>query len=336
MTLSYRVLGAAGRDNALLVTIDTGKAISRLLFDCGANCLDEIAFAEVQGIDHLFFSHFHMDHVAGFDTFFRCTYNRTVRPNHVWGPPGSGAILQHRFQGYLWNLVADQRVSWEVHDVHPEHVETRRYELHEAFASVHDGDRTARTAVLAAGPGYTVEALLMNHGTPSAAYIVRETPRVNIDTARLAQLGLAPGAWLKRVQGPRADAAATVEVGGASRSVRELQDLLLIESPGSAVAYLTDFLLDEQAMDRLAPALQGVDTVVCECQYRQADHELARKNFHMTTTQVATLAQRAGVGQLVLFHLSDRYQPPEWREMLAEARAVFPATALPAHWALGD
>jgi ribonuclease Z len=47
-----------------------------------------------------------------------------------------------------------------------------------------------------------------------------------------------------------------------------------------------------------------------------------------------TLAARAGVGQLVLFHLSDRYRPEGWRALLAEAQAVFSATRFPAHWSL--
>lgn len=334
MSLFHRVLGAAGRDNALLVTIDSGKAVHRLLFDCGDGCLNDLAFAEVQAVDHVFFSHFHMDHVGGFDTFFRCTYNRASKPNHAWGPPGSGAILQHRFQGYTWNLVANQQADWHVHDVHPERVESRRYTLAEAFATAHDAGTRAHAAPIVTAGDFTVEALVMNHGTPSIAYIVREAPRFNIDTARLASLGLAPGPWLKRVQGPRAAADATVEVGGGMRSVRELQDQLLTATSGAAIAYLTDFLLDEAAQERLSAALQGVGTVVCECQYRAADHELALRNFHMTTTQVATLAQRAAIGQLVLFHLSDRYRPDEWREMLAEARAIFPATVLPASWGL--
>jgi ribonuclease Z len=43
---------------------------------------------------------------------------------------------------------------------------------------------------------------------------------------------------------------------------------------------------------------------------RHDDAELARRNFHMTATQAASLAKRAGVGRLVLFHLSDRYRVP--------------------------
>ena len=80
MSLSFQVLGQAGRDNALLVRIDSGQAVSRLLFDCGDGCLGELPFGDIQLIDHLCFSHLHMDHVGGFDTFFRCTFNRTTRP----------------------------------------------------------------------------------------------------------------------------------------------------------------------------------------------------------------------------------------------------------------
>jgi ribonuclease Z len=333
MTLSFRVLGDAGRDNALLVTVDSGQAVSRLLFDCGDHCLWDLPFGEVQLIDHLLFSHLHMDHVAGFDGFFRCTFNRTDRPSHVWGPPGTGAILHHRFQGFLWNLVADQQAAWHVHDIHPGRVESRRFELAEAFAHAHDEGAIPWEGTILAGPGYTVAALLMDHATPSVAYVVRETPRVNVDPARLAALGLRPGPWLQKVRGPRAAETDKVVVEGVERPLRELQDTLVTVTPGDAVAYLTDFLLDDAAADQLAPALEGVGTVVCESQYRHADRELARRNYHMTAAQAASLAARAGVGRLVLFHLSDRYQPDEWSELLAEARAIFPATSFPGHWA---
>jgi ribonuclease Z len=334
MSLSFQVLGNAGRDNALLVTVDSGQAINRLLFDCGDGCLNDLPFAVVQTIDHLLFSHLHMDHIGGFDTFFRCTYNRTARLNHVWGPPGTGEIVHHRFQGFLWNLVADQQATWEVHDLHPNQVSTHRYELAEAFRETHDVTPTPYDQRFLSGPGFTVEALLMDHGTPSVAYIVRETPRVNIETSRLAQLGLRPGPWLQRVRGPQAAEGETVTVDGGTRDLRELQDALLTVTAGESVAYLTDFLLDQEAMERLREALQGVTTVVCECQYRNADQELARKNYHMTTLQVATLAKRAAVGRLVLFHLSDRYQPEEWQAMLGEAQAIFGAATFPGHWQL--
>jgi ribonuclease Z len=87
-------------------------------------------------------------------------------------------------------------------------------------------------------------------------------------------------------------------------------------------------------MDLLADALRGCRVMVCEGQYRHADRPLAEKNYHMTTVLSATLAKRAGVGELVLFHLSDRYEPWEWAEMLQEARRVFPRATYPRGWDL--
>jgi len=330
MSLAFQVLGQPGRDNALLVTVDSGQAVSRLLFDCGDGCLWQLPFGDIQLIDHLFFSHLHMDHVGGFDTFFRCTFNRTAKPNRVWGPAQTGAILHHRFQGFLWNLHGGQPATWHVADIHPAHITTRRFELTEAFARAHDeADLPYQRRVLE-GPGYTVEALLMDHGTPSVAYVVRETPRVNIDTQKLAGLGLAPGPWLKQLRGPPSPE--TIAIAGSTYRLADLQDALLVVTPGQSVAYLTDFLMDDGAQNRLAEALRNVTAVVCESQYCNTDLDLARRNFHMTATQAATLARRAGASQLVLFHLSDRYRPEQWLELLAEARAVFPATSFPEHW----
>jgi ribonuclease Z len=328
MAISIRVLGDPGHDNALLVTVDNGQAVTRLLFDCGEGCLNTVPFADVRQIDHLCFSHLHLDHVAGFDSYFRCTYDRTDRPNHIWGPPRTSEILQHRLQGFLWNLVGDRQVAWHVHDLHSDRVESWRFELAEGFASRHPEE----TGAALEGPGYTVASLLMDHRTPCVAYIVRERLRLNVDPARLTAFGLRPGPWLQRVRGPRAGDEEEVVVEGQARRLRELQEKLLVETPGDSVAYLTDFLLDEAAVERLTPALKGVGTVVCESQYRHADVDLARKNYHMTATQAASLAAWAGVGWLILFHLSDRYRPDDWLELLGEARAVFPNTAFPEHW----
>jgi ribonuclease Z len=86
MSINFRVLGAAGSDNALFVQVDSGQAVERLLFDCGDGCLSQLSFGEIQAIDHLLFSHLHMDHVGGFDSFFRCTFDRNTKPNQIWGP----------------------------------------------------------------------------------------------------------------------------------------------------------------------------------------------------------------------------------------------------------
>ncbi|MFM8221121.1 MAG: MBL fold metallo-hydrolase [Planctomycetaceae bacterium] len=335
MAIHYEILGRPGQDNALLVRVDSGQGVKRLLFDCGEGCLDGVSFSELQLLDQVFFSHFHIDHVAGFDALFRAVFNRHEPANHLWGPPGSAEILQHRFRGFLWNLADQMSGTWRVHEVHPGATATSRFELHEAFAVRHDeGTAPCDAARLDLGP-CTIEAWVMNHGTPSLAWIVREKSRSNVDVSRLAGLGLRPGPWLKQLTtATGAQLEQKIEAGSQSLTLAQLRAHLLVETPGASIAYLTDFLLDDAARDLLIPALKGVTTLVCEAQYRASDWELSRRNFHMTTQRTAELARDAEVGDLVLFHLSSRYTPENWGEMLAEARAVFPRTSFPNSWKL--
>jgi ribonuclease Z len=335
MSLQYEILGRPGDDNALLVRVDSGQGVCRLLFDCGEGCLHTIPFGELQQLDHICFSHFHMDHVAGFDSLFRALFNRQDQPNHLWGPAGAAEILQHRFRGFLWNLHETMSATWRVHDITPGQNSTSRFELQEAFAIAHDEGTTAWDTVLLDLGSATVEALQMNHGTPTLAWIVREKTKTNIDITRLASLGLRPGPWLKQLTTAAVGQEdPLIEVGSLSVPLSQLRRQLLVETPGASIAYLTDFLLDSAAQQQLATALRGVTTLVCEAQYRASDLELARRNYHMTTQLTAELAREADVGQLVLFHLSSRYTPSVWLEMLEEARGIFQRTTFSSGWNL--
>lgn len=334
MSIAYQILGAPGHDNALFIRVDSGQTIERLLFDCGEGCPGALAFAETQEIDDLFFSHLHMDHVSGFDSFFRCVFNRVSKPNRIWGPPDTTRIIHHRLQGFLWNLHEQLESIWHVTDILPQELRTSRMIAREAFAHRYPEEVRPYDSVIHEGAAYTIEARTMDHHTPSMAYLIRERPRWNVDVPRLAGLGLRPGPWMKALKDPALGSEATINIDGKSHSLDTLRQTLLVSTPGDSIAYLTDFLLDEAAIDSLSDWLRDCRTLVCEAQYRHADLELARKHCHMTTALTAELARRSAVGELVLFHLSSRYEPPVWNEMLTEARMIFPKTRFSDSWAV--
>ena len=332
MSLSFRVLGTPETDNALFVEVNSGQSVERLLFDCGEGCPAALTFAGIWELDHVFFSHFHMDHVSGFDSLFRVMFHRAVRENHIWGPPGTGAVMHHRFRGFLWNLHDRMNASWWLTDILPDALHTVRCELNEAFETAHPENMRLRQGPIVSGTGYTVEAIELNHHTPSIGYIVRERPRWNIDPVRMESLGLKPGPWVKALKEGTAVEGQTVTTLEGPRPLADLKAELMVETPGDSVAYLTDFLLDDETLEKLRPFLKGCVTLVCESQYLDRDAELADRNHHMTAVRAARLAKEAGVERLVLFHLSDRYHDAEWQALLDEARAVFPATSFPEHW----
>jgi ribonuclease Z len=242
--------------------------------------------------------------------------------------------MHHRFQGFFWNLYQHLESQWFVHDIHPDSIDCTVYMGNEAFRDAHLTSATPFTDHLIETPYYSVEAYTMNHQGPSIAYVVRESSRINVDTSELANLGLAPGSWLKQIKDERMADSTLVDIKGTSYTLGDLRQQLLVETPGQSIAYLTDFLMDMSAQERLIPVLRDCTFMICETQYRAADEELARRNFHMTSVQVADVARRAHVQELILFHVSDRYDRAGWSALLNEARAIFPQTRFPDTWSI--
>ena len=325
--IKSQVLGVPGDDNALFVKVESGQETYRLLFDCG-DCLRYADTSDLRATEHLFFSHLHMDHVSGFDGFFRLNFNRK-EPVYVWGPPETGRIIHHRTQGFMWNYKG-QKGTWWVGDIHEGEVEQIRLATRDGFECVQEVVTQPFEGRVLGTPDFTVEAIRLDHRTPSMGYLVREKPRLNLDKTKLRASGLPPGPWLQDLKEGRLDEAA--RRGPEGVSPERLRAELLTETPGESAAYLTDFGMVGDAEDKLAEFLSGCTTLICESHYRHEDLDLATQRYHLTSVQVATLAARAEVGELVLIHVSDRYQAQGWGALLAEAREIFPNTRFPAGW----
>jgi len=326
--LKARVLGRPAEDNALWVTADSGQGRTRLLLDCGARVLDTLPFAEVQATDHLLLSHLHMDHVGGFDDFFRATFDRAA-PTHAWGPPGTARILGHRFQGFWWNHAPELRGQWVVHDVHDTHVRSFRFEAREAFAVPHEAGTHPHDGPILTTPEVTVQAVPLEHHGRSLGFILREPDRERVNTGALTELGLRPGPWLAELKG---GATGELDVNGQPHDAAGLRAALMERETGESLAYLPDSRRAAAHQPRLAPPLRGVQTLYAEAQYAPEDHALAARHEHTTVTQVANLAHAAGVPALTLLHLSRRYRPEQWPALLSAAQAIHPATRFQDGW----
>jgi len=77
--------------------------------------------------------------------------------------------------------------------------------------------------------------------------------------------------------------------------------------------------------DLIAPC-RDADTLVIEATYTSDEAELAARFGHLTARQAAELAVAANVKHLFLIHISRRHAA---REIVREARAVFPNTIVP-------
>jgi ribonuclease Z len=330
MSLAWKILGRIDTDNALFVQVNAGQAIQNVLFDCGEGCLLELELSDVLALDHVCFSHFHADHIGGFDSLLRARLNLD-KALQIWGPAGSIELISHRLQGILWNLTNGLSAPWTVHEIHEKVIYSRTFQNLESFKNIlPDSEKTWNNTLLET-PYFRLQVRLMDHGTPSLAYRLSEPERVNVDTSQFASLGLQPGAWVKAFKDAPLEQT-QLEINGKMHDLEMLRSRLLVRSSGETIAYLTDFLLDEVAMLKLESMLKAGDTLVCESQYRHDDQKLATRNDHITSIQAATLAARVGAQQLVLFHLSRRYTSQEWQDLLAEAQTVFANTTFSSTW----
>jgi ribonuclease Z len=336
VAIEYQILGEPGRDNALLATVDSGQSVHHLLFDCGQACLSQVPAAQVGEIEALFFSHFHMDHVAGFDSFFRANWCRPDRPVRVFGPPGTIDIIHHRMRGFIWNLSTDSPGEWIVSEIGDRELRGARFFASEGFAQRHAIGSAALQpgAPIHSGKTFEIGAIALDHGTPSMGYVVREHDHSNVGSGRLEELGMQPGPWLKTLKDRGTSDDARIEVQGVTHRAGELRAQLLETGHGDSIAYLTDFRLNPGGDDgdRLVHFLSGCQTMVCENNYRNAEAVLAAKHHHMTSAEVAGLAARVGPERLILFHLSDRYTVDDWNEQLAEVRSRFARAEFPPQW----
>jgi len=332
MSIEYRILGGCQRDNALLLKVDSGQRVDTMMFDCGAGCVEQIERADIRQIKHLFFSHLHMDHVVGFDIFFRFAF-KTDKPHWIWGPRETCRIMRNRFNGFIWNLIPpDHPGCWFVNDVTLDGIEQHRFDTCENFSQAHVVSCTPFRRIIIDDKAFQVETWQRDHIIPSLAYLVREKERRNIDTEQLAKLDLPPGRWLKDVKDMNYPDSGTIDVDGKTYTLGMLREQLMHTAQGQSLAYMTDCLLDEQAREEMIPAIDGCNTLICESQYLHEDLERARQTHHMTVRQVAQLARDANVDKLILFHLSERYKEDEIPRFLEEARAIFPNTHFPEDW----
>ena len=96
------------------------------------------------------------------------------------------------------------------------------------------------------------------------------------------------------------------------------------KNPLRRYAYCTDTAYTEEIL----PYIDGVNLLCLESTFNNAFASVAAEKLHCTTSQAAQLAAKAHAKQLLLTHISARFEVPE--ELLAEATPIFPNTLIAA------
>lgn len=151
----------------------------------------------------------------------------------------------------------------------------------------------------------------MDHSAPVLGYRLQEPDRPGtLDAERARALGVADGPDMGRLKVGQ-------EVPGAGgRTVRPEE----VVGPGGAGPSLV-FSSDTRPCASLSRLAEGADLLIHDSTFTDEHTDRAAETGHSTARQAARTAADAGVGQLWLWHFSQRYRDAE--RHLAEAREVF-------------
>lgn len=282
-----------------------------ILFDLGD--VGALSSRELLRVSHVFVSHTHVDHMAGFDRLFRLCLHRP-HPLTLIGPPGFAAQVEHRIRGFTWNLLDENSVDFclRAMDYDGSNL-TRAAEFHarEAFAR-RDIDPPVFPKGVAWMEGeFRIEAAALDHGIPSLAFALREVLQVNVWRGALDELDLPTGSWLNEAKravrlGLPGDHPLAVP-GGKSIRLSDLMGRVLRIAPGQTVAYVTDAAPHPENRDKILRLVREADQLFIEAVFLERDRPLALASLHLTAWEAGSIAREAGVRNVTPFHHSARY-----------------------------
>jgi len=290
MMLNVTFLGTAGslptpERNPSAVLIN--REGEMMLFDCGEGTQRQMMRARtgMMRLNYIFLTHLHADHILGI--------------------PGLMETLA--FQGREDPIT----VVGPVHTVR----------LVESFKSVCYFSRKFDVQAIELQPGDVlkmkgcqVRAISTNHSVPSLGYSLEEDMRLgrfNRDDA--LSLGIPPGPLYGKLQHGQ-----VIEIDGQKI---EPHQVMGPARPGRKVVYTGD----TRPCKSVQQASIGADLLIHDCTLANDMAKWARETKHSTAAEAAEVAKNAGVGQLVLTHISSRYSE-DTSQLLKEALSIFKST----------
>jgi ribonuclease Z len=325
-----RLTNAAFGDPGLYVAFrDERRA---LLFDVGD--IAALAPRELMRLSHVFVTHTHMDHFAGFDRLLAVVLGRKARLA-LFGGPGFIAQVEHKLRAYTWNVVYryDELVL-DVREIAPGgRGECARFSTRTNFVRESSGTFELDDDVVHDELTFRVRARFVDHDIPCLAYAIEEKAHVNVEKDRLEALGVATGAWLRDLKHAvlaGAPGATPIELRwrdrdgdhAMTRTVGELSHLILDVAPGRRVGYATDLRYTQANVRTLAELFADADVLFIESVFLDEDAEHGARKNHLTAAQAGRIARLARARAVRPFHFSPRYEGRE-AELVDELRAAW-------------
>ena len=281
-----------------------------LLFDCGR--IGNLSNREILSIDSIFISHPHMDHFMGFDHVLRVILHRE-RPLNLYGPEGIADKVISKLNSYTWNLAGDYPLEVMIHEVRDHDILTRSARAGDAFKPSMPSSSPRRGATIATNLFYSVDASVLDHHMPCLGFVLKEPFHININAARIAELGYTRGPWIGELKGLifaecMDDYIDVPAITGNRRiKVHELFMELVITSAGQKIGYFTDIRASGDNLKRIRELAGNMDILFIEAYYLAEREQQAHEKAHLTAREAGLIAGMVKARKVVPMHISPRY-----------------------------
>jgi ribonuclease Z len=260
------------------------------LFDCGEATQHQIMHSPIKPsrISRIFITHMHGDHIYGIPGLLNTRAFQTDAPLTIYGPTGIKEYVETTLR------LSESHVNSSL-----------------TFVEVSDG-------MSIEGQPFSIKIQQLQHRISSFGYRLMEQEKpgkLNVD--KLRAIGIAPGPIYREIKQGRP----VVLADGTTIDGTEFIDPPI---QGKVITILGDTLPCDASIELAKKA----DLLIHEATHSHTMEDRAKRYYHSTSIQAATIAKQAQAKRLIINHISPRYHDGLEHTLVKEAQEVFPNTQL--------
>ncbi len=260
-----------------------------ILVDCGEGTQRQLRKAKINPckITRLLITHWHGDHILGIPGLFQTLALNNYQKTLFIYGPRG----TKKYIDEIFKIFVNNRINTEVREVDGEFLETKDFYL---------------------------TALKMDHETPCNGYSFTEKEKLRIKKSSIKKLKINPE---ERYKLSHLTKGKNIKINNKKINYKKHTYI----QPGKKIS----FILDTRLSENVKKIAKDSDLAIIESTFLEAESgkQMANEYFHLTAKQAAEIAKSSKVKQLILTHISQRYQYKE-KKLLDEARKIFKNTKL--------